>query len=386
MLPYPCPVLSSIQRSQRVPASRPWAARLSGLALVIALLGLLVPAGASAMSKGLMDEELARSEDQTLRDAFFTIGQGSNVKFTRTFINWDGKFAFPYPHEIERAARVAREGVARGVDTVFVSFNGELGTHYNDAKKVNLKRFRTMVERSAREMHAALKGVDVRLVWSPWNEANYQTQLPKKNGPATWRKMQNAAYAAVKKVAPKDLVVAGELAPYARSTAKSSNPGPFLRSALGLDKSWRSRKGTRAKDYSIKADAITLHSYDYLVDPRRRLSSKDKWTIRNLATTRSLLKRAARTKRIPGSAVKRLYITEFAYIFKPVEPTKPSSQTIADETGATWLKYAWDIAKRNQIRGFLWFNVRDPQAIFFSGLVDANNRARPALAAFQALK
>jgi len=368
-------VLASVIPTSR--RSTPSRARLGALGVVLALLvGLVVPSGASALSKGLMDEELARSDDQTLRDAFWAVGQSANVKFVRTFVNWDGRYAFPFPHEIDRVKRVAVEGAAHGVDTLFVSFNGELGKHYKDAAKVPLKRYRAMVRKSVEQ----LRGVPLRIIWSPWNEANYQTQLPKKHGAETWRKMQNIAYDEIKKIDPKALVVAGELAPYARSLKKSSNPGPFLREALGLDKNWKARKGTRAKDYKIKADAITLHSYDYKNNPRKRLSSKDQWTIRNLATQRTLLKRAARTKRVSGTAIKRLYITEFAYIFRE------SSQTISDTVAATWLQSAWDIAKKNGVRGLLWFNVRDPEKIFFSGLVGPDNQPRAVLPVFQQLQ
>lgn len=361
----------------RQTAARPRTLTLLLLLLTAATPALALPAGASAMAKGLADEVTARGDDPTLRGEFFKVAKDANVTFARTFIHWDGKHAFPFPHEVASIRRMATEGAAAGIDTLFVSFNGELGTLYKtDARKVSLKRYRTLVRKSV----AALKGLPVKLVWSPWNESNYQTQLPKKHGPEVWRKMQNIAYDEVKKQTPKALVVAGELAPYARSTKKSSNPGPFLREALGLDKSWKPRKGTRAKDYAVKADAFTIHSYDYKNNPAKRLRSNDMWTIRNLSTQRTLLRRAAKTKRIPGSAVKRLYITEFAYIFKT------SSQTIPDTTAASWLQSAWNIAAKNGIRGLLWFNVRDPQAIFFSGLKDEAGNDRAVLPVFTNLK
>ncbi|WP_320671409.1 hypothetical protein [Patulibacter defluvii] len=362
--------------------SRPTPARSRTLTLLLLLAtaatpALAAPAGASAMAKGLADEVTARGDDAGLRREFFQVAKDANVSFARTFLHWDAKHHFPFPHEVASIRRMATEGAAAGIDTLFISFNGELGTRYKtDARKVSLNGYRKFVRKSV----AALKGLPVKLVWSPWNESNYQTQLPKKHGPEVWRKMQNIAYEEVKKQTPKALVVAGELAPYARSTAKSSNPGPFLREALGLDKNWRARKGTKAKDYAIKADAFTIHSYDYKNNPTKRLRSNDMWTIRNLATQRNLLKRAARTKRIPGTAIKRLYITEFAYIFKV------SSQTIPDTTAATWLQSAWDIAAKNGIRGLLWFNVRDPKAIFFSGLKDEAGNDRAVLPVFTKLK
>ncbi|MCK9249889.1 MAG: cellulase family glycosylhydrolase [Solirubrobacteraceae bacterium] len=345
------------------------------LAVAVGAAVALAPSSAHAMAKGLMDENMPRNGDDATRLEFYTVAAESNVKFLRTFVHWDGKHDFAFPHEIESIRRMANEAPHIQIDTLFVGWNGELGRRYKDARRVPLNRYRKMVRQTVK----ALQDVPIRIIWSPWNEANYQTQLPKKHGPEVWRKMQNIAYDEIKKIDPDALVVAGELAPYARNKRTSTDPGLWLRRGLGLNAAWKPLRGTKRKDYEVKADAITLHSYDYKNDPAKRLSSKYEWTIRNLSKTRSILKKIGRTKRIRARAVERLYITEFGYIFK-------GSQAISEEQAATWLERSWNIAKRNKIRGMLWFQVRDPERVFFSGLRTAEGVDRAVLPVFRTLE
>ncbi|MGE4425459.1 MAG: cellulase family glycosylhydrolase [Solirubrobacteraceae bacterium] len=357
---------------------RPVVAVALALALTLsAVVGTaaVAPAPAGAMAKGLMDENMPRNGDFDTRLEFYTVAGLSGVKFLRTFLHWDGKHDFVFPHEVESVKRMTEEAQSVGIDTIFIGWNGELGSRYKDAKRVPLKRYRKMVRQTVK----AFEDSPIRIVWSPWNEANYQTQLPKKNGPEVWRKMQNIAYDEIKKIDPKAMVVAGELAPYARNKRTSTDPGLWFRRALGLKANWKPARGTKAKNYRIKADAITLHSYDYKNDPNKRLRSKYEWTIRNLSSTRSILGKIAKTKRIRKRATERLYITEFGYIFK-------GSQAISEEQAATWLARSWNIAKRNKIRGLLWFQVRDPERVFFSGLRTAEGVDRAVLPVFRDLQ
>jgi len=357
-----------------------------GLLALLVLLASAVPAliaapSASALTKGLMDENLPRNDDPAQRAEFFDVAKRANVKFVRTYLQWEGKTSHPAPHEIDSIKRYALEAKANGIDTVFIGFNGLIaadeGGGFDDARDISLKRFRQLVQRSVTALKP-LEAAGVRFVWSPINEANIYTLFPKKNGPEVWRKMQNIAYDEIKKITPKAMVVAGELAPYARNP-KSTNPGTWVQRALGLDVKNKARKGTRAKDYAIKADGWTLHSYDYKVDPSRTLKSDAKWTIRNVAQTRTNLRRIARTKRVPAAAVDKVYITEFAYIAE-------GGQSTSEENAAKWTQKAWDIAKRNQLRGFLWFQVRDPQDIFYSGLKSIDGDERQVFPVFLNLK
>ncbi|MGE4425460.1 MAG: hypothetical protein AB7G37_03295 [Solirubrobacteraceae bacterium] len=367
----PVGVRPSVARPSRRPGSHAWF--VAALALLAGLVA--APSASAAIAKGLMDENLPRSDDPALRAEFYAEARKAKVTFARTFIQWDGTVDFPFPHEVESIRRMAVEGAANGIHTLYVGFNGELGSTYTDARQIDLVRYRTLVRRSAE----ALRGLPVRLVWSPLNEPNYQTQLPKKNGPEVWVKMQNIAYDEIKAVDPDALVVAGEMAPYARNKRKSTDPGLWWRRALGLTSKWKARRGSDDEGHTIKADAITLHAYDYKNNPAKRLRSEKQWTIRNLGTQRRLLRRAAKTGRLPRVATKRLYITEFGYLFR-------GSQRIGEARAATYLKRAWRIAKREKVRSFLWFQVRDPGAVFFSGLRDADGKDRKVLDTFRSLR
>lgn len=328
-----------------------------------------------------MDENLPRNDDPVQRAEFLDVAKRANVKFVRTYIQWEGKTSSPAPHEIDSIIRYALEAKAIGIDTMFIGFNGLIaadeGGGFDDARDISLTRYRLLVQRSV-EALKVLQDAGVRLVWSPMNEANIYTLFPKKHGPEVWRKMQNIAYDEIKKQTPDAMVVAGELAPYARNP-KSTNPGTWVQRGLGLDSKYRPRKGTKAKTYAIKADGWTLHSYDYKVDPSRKLKSDTKWTIRNVARTRALLRKISRTKRVSKTAVSRVYITEFAYIAE-------GGQSTSEENAAKWTTKAWKIAKRNKLRGFLWFQVRDPKDIFYSGLKTIDGDERLVFPIFLGLK
>lgn len=338
------------------------------LVLASAVPLLVAAPSASALAKGLMDENLPRSDDPARRAEFFDVATKAKVQFVRTYLQWEGKTSAPAAHEIAAIRRYAQEAVANGIDTMFIGYNGLIATPqgggFDDARDLSLNRYRLLVRRSV----AALKDLRIRLVWSPLNESNIYQLFPAKNGPEVWRKMQNIAYEEIKKQTPSAMVVAGELAPYARNP-KSTDPGRWIQRGLGLDGSFRPKKGTRAKDYAIKADGFTLHSYDYKVDPARTLKSDTKWTIRNLARTRGLLRKVARTKRMPAAAADRVYITEFAYLAE-------GGQAVSEDQSASWTQKAWNIAEKNRVRGFLWFQVRDPTEIFYSGLksIDGDER------------
>jgi hypothetical protein len=338
------------------------------LVLASAVPALIAAPSASALSKGLMDENLPRSDDPARRAEFFDVAKRANVKYVRTYLQWEGKTSAPAAHEISSIRRYAEEALENGIDTMFIGYNGLIaasqGGGFDDARDISLNRYRLLVRRSV----AALKDLKIRLVWEPINEANIYQLFPRTHGPEVWRKIQNIAYEEVKKQTPDAMVVAGDLAPYARNP-KSTDPGRWMQQALGLDAKFRPKKGTRAKDYAIKADGFALHAYDYKVDPAKTLRSDTQWTIRNVARTRTLLRRIAGTKRMSAAAADRVYITEFAYLAE-------GGQAVSEEKAAAWTKKAWDIAGKNGLRGFLWFQVRDPTEIFYSGLrtIDGDDR------------
>jgi hypothetical protein len=192
-----------------------------------------------------MYENLPRSDDPAQRAEFFAAAKAANVKFVRTYIQWEGKTSHPAAHEIASIRRYAQEAFANGIDTMFIGFNGliaaDQGGGFDDARDISLKRSRLLVRTSV----AALKDLPIKLYWEPVNEANIYTLFPRKHGPEVWRKMQNIAYEEVKAQTPKAIVTAGELAPYARNP-RSTDPGTWVQRALGLDSRFRPRKGTRA--------------------------------------------------------------------------------------------------------------------------------------------
>lgn len=350
---------------------------LLGLLLtVLALLPLAAPSGAQAMDKGLMDETLARSDNAANRARFFKAVKASKVKFVRTYIEWDGEHQFPLPNEILPIRRLAMEAKAAGVTTLHVDFTGTLGTKYDDAREIDLEKYQALVASTV----TVLKDLPINIVYSPWNESNYGVLLPLENGPEVWRKMQNFTYDIVKALQPEAKVAVGELAPYARNKRLATDPGVFLRKALGLSASLKPLKGTTNAEYAVKGDVFTLHPYDYKRDPNKKRKSKTVWTVTNLPQTISTLKKIARTGRLSAEAPKNVIGTEFAYL-------AGTSQKISEKKAATYLGRAWRKAKRAGLKGFLWFQLKDPPTgTFKSGLTTNTNRERRVLKVFKRLK
>lgn len=178
----------------------------------------------------------------------------------------------------------------------------------------------------------------------------------------------------------------GELLPYARPLSKnyphgqSQNPGAFVREVLGLNKNWKARG--KSKTYTVKADGVSLHTYDFKANPRKKRSNRDQWTHSNLSYAKADLRKAARTKRLPSKAVSRLYLTEFAYKVS-------GSDRIPVGRAKSYLKSAWSIAKKQKVKSFLWYQLRDPKSrdeLWQSGLKTSSGSSRSTWSVFRGLR
>src|SRR5690606_18284836 len=142
---------------------------------------------------------------------------------------------------------------------------------------------------------------------------------------------------------------------------------------------WKAKGST--KSFTVKADGVSLHTYDFKANPSKKRPNRDDWTQGNLSYAKADLKKAAKTKRLPSKAVSNLYLTEFAY--KTSGPDK-----IAVGTARTYLKSAWSIAKKQKAKSFVWYQLRDPKAseTWQSGLQTRTGAPRVTWTTFSALR
>jgi hypothetical protein len=353
---------------------------------------VLIPAGAAnaQVLKGLQDQEMTVN-NPSLSKSFFTDAKSAKVGMVRFNTSWDGKSKTPDGGQVAAIRSAIISGVQAGVKSVEVSPNITGDESFNPkgkkkgptaASKVSSSAYKTYVQTLA----AALKDTGATIYYAPINEPNWYRHLPKRGGAALYLKLHNIAYTEIKKTDPKAKVLFGELLPTARPLSRnnpngqSTDAGAFVREVLGLSKSWKAT-GSSSK-YTVKADGVSLHTYDFKADPNKKRSNRDQWTQANLSYAKSDLKKAARTGRLPSSAASRIYLTEFAY--KTTGPDK-----ISTSLARTYLKRAWAIAEKQKVRSFVWYQLRDPKSkgeSWQSGLKSRTGGTRATWTTFRTLK
>ncbi len=352
----------------------------------------LLPAAASAAPvKGLQDQEMTVNRPE-LTSAYFTAAKEAKVGFTRFNIRWDGKSRVPDAGQLQAIKAFAAQAPAHGITAIQIAPNVSGDASFNPrrkkgptaASKISVSAYKSYIRAVALE----LKDMPVARFYAPLNEPNWFRHIPARGAGTVYRKIHNTAWSQIKRVDPKAKILFGELLPYERAKSKnypygqSTDAGTFVREVLGLDSKWRAKRGTKRSTYTVKADGVSLHTYDFKANPNKKRKDRDDWTQANLGYAKADLARAARTKRISSSAAKRIYLTEFAYKTK-------GSDKISTSKASTYLKRAWTIAKRYKVRTFLWYQLRDPTStdeIWQSGLQSSAGASRKTWTTFRGLR
>jgi hypothetical protein len=346
----------------------------------------------AAPAKGLQDQEMTVNNPK-LRTTFLEDAKAAKVKMLRFNTRWNGKSSLPDNWQVAAIRDTIAEASAYGIEQVLIAPTVVGGSSFNPkgkrrgptaASKVSLKAYKTYIRTVATEFNKVSN--DVQMLYAPLNEPNWYRHLPKRGGATMYRKLHNTAYEEIKEIDPQAKIVFGELAPYARPLSKnyphgqSTDPGQFVREVLGLKSNWKA-KGSR-KTYTVKADGVSLHTYDFKGNPRKKRSDRDEWTQSNLSYAKADLRKAAKTKRLPSKAVSNLYLTEFAY-------KTSGSDRIPVSRAKNYLKSAWSIAKKQKVKSFLWYQLRDPKSrdeLWQSGLKTSSGSSRSTWSTFRALR
>ncbi|MCK9249557.1 MAG: hypothetical protein M0P31_11375 [Solirubrobacteraceae bacterium] len=358
----------------------------------ITALALTPASPASAkVAKGLQDQDMTVNHPG-LRATFLTEAQSAKVSMTRFNTRWDGRATEPSLEQVVGIQATANAARAHGITSMVIApYANSADWNPRGRKKgptAASKLSRTRYKKYIRSLATSLKDLPITKYYAPINEPNWYRNMPKRGGAAHYRRLHNIAYDEIKKVDKKAKVLFGELAPYGRKRTKnyphgqSIDPGDFVRDVLGLKSNWKPKRGTKRSTYRIKADGVSLHTYDFKANPNKKRKDRDQWTQANLGYAKSDLRKAARTKRISSSAVKRIYLTEFAY-------KNAGSDRISESRARTYLKRAWKIAEKQKARAFIWYQLRDPQSddeIWRSGLQEKDGTPRKAWSTFRGLK
>jgi hypothetical protein len=210
---------------------------------------------------------------------------------------------------------------------------------------------------------------------------------------AAWRALQDSGHG-------NDTILIGETAPKGvsiRGTTRALSPGRFIKRLYCLDDRLRLLRGRRATERGCPAAASAAefraahpglfsatgyahHPYELIFAPDRRPAHSDWYTIANLRTLSSLLRRVR--ARFGVDSGFPLYLTEFGYQTDPPDPlgVSPAQQ-------ARYLNQAEYIAYRNRsvrtLSQFLLYDDGPPLGeTFQSGLEYRDGAAKPAQAAY----
>jgi len=275
----------------------------TAFSLLLALLALVfaTPAHASrTMEIGIQDDAVFLQQAGYGRQAAFDRAQEIGVTVIRANMIWSRVLLGNQAEQRTRPAKprydwvqfdqLIDEARARGLK-VELTLTGPVPRWASGARKVGTRSpSAAAFARFAADVAKRYKGKVVR--YSIWNEPNWHTWLsPGRTAAAQYRKIYLAAYSAIKRADRNAKVVLGELAPQARPGA-STAPLRFLRDVLCVDSSWHKRKGCG----TVRADAVSLHPYDYKNPPTYKKVPKDDVTIGTVNRLTSALARLRRAK------------------------------------------------------------------------------------------
>ena len=185
--------------------------------------------------------------------------------------------------------------------------------------------------------------------YSIWNEPNWHTWLnPARTAARQYRALYTRAYSSIKRADPKAKVVFGELAPQARPGA-SHSPLRFMRDVLCVDRSWRKRSSCGR----VRADAVSLHPYDYRRSPTSKKVPADDVTIGTVSRLTNALTRLRRAKALSTAKGREpaVHLTEFAYF-------AAGPLAFPRATRARYITQAFELARKNpKVAELLYFGL-----------------------------
>lgn len=214
--------------------------------------------------------------------------------------------------------------------------------------------------------------------------------------PHLYRALVQAAYPAIKSVAPNAVALVGELAPSGRGAddrgaTRPIRPLEFLRTMGCVNRRYRSVRSGRCRGFRpIPLDAVGHHPYSLFSPPRERSRNRDDAAIGDSRRLLGVLDRLTARRALRPQLGRRLdvYYTEFGYQTDPPDPVAGISLARQDRYLQDAAYVAWQsprVRAINQFRltdGAINGNGADALREFQSGLLFRNNRPKPAFLSF----
>jgi hypothetical protein len=228
--------------------------------------------------------------------------------------------------------------------------------------------------------------------WQPWNEPNLSFYLTPQwqrvgnhfnpVGPAQYRSLLNAAYAAVKAVSSSNFVVTAGTAPY------GDPPGGQRIPPVAFDRDLMCLKGAKklkpvACPVRPHFDAISNHPYG-IGGPLWHALNPDDAAVADEYKIANVVKAAVKAHHVVPKGPKRLWVTEISWDSNPPDP-----QGIPINQHARWYEQAmWELWRQG-VDTVLWLQIVDSPpnpsygATYQAGLYFTNGSPKPAATAFR---
>jgi hypothetical protein len=228
--------------------------------------------------------------------------------------------------------------------------------------------------------------------WQNWDEPNLSYYLSpqwtkrgrrwKPASPAIYAAMQNAFYAAVKKVSRANYVIMGGTAPFGDPPGgQRMQPVAFYRTLFCL--SGRVALTPTACSHRAHFDALDHHPYS-VEGPNWHAANADDVSIPDMYKITRVLHAAERDHHVLPSGPKGVWATEISWDTNPPDP-----HGVPIQRQARWLEQALYVLWNQGASTIMWLQLVDSPPIpnyastYQGGLYFLNGMAKPALAAYR---
>ena len=378
--------------------SRIAAAALAALALAVVA---AAPANAArGMEIGLQDDAHFLDEDPAVRGAAFGHALSLRTSALRANVSWASVVSDPaattapaaVSFDFSRFDRMVDEAAAHGI-RVQLTLTGAAPAWATRDHKISddhpdPQRYAEFAAAAASHFNGRVRALSV------WNEPNWHGLLKPdrlcgkvakmakvrgkrkpvrrrvrvcvKTSARVYRELYQAAYAAIKRVAPGMPVWIGETNPYVNRHKQSTAPLAWVRQIACADPVMKHCTGG-----ALRADGFAHHPYSFDRRPGAARAGADNVTLATIGSLSRQLHKLRGRLRVAGGS---LYLTEFAY-YSSGPNQKPARKR------AAWTREAFELAlKTPKVRQLLYYQLVDPAESFSwrTGLISMRGSLYPA--------
>lgn len=379
---------------------------LSAVVAVTALLGAGGTAHARPLVTGILDPVLS-SPNTAERQQWLQRTADAGAQIARIAVNWSalaptrpanpadpGDGAYDFAGIDDAVAGASANGLK-----VVLTFTGAPAWAEGPGRPAGMPagswrpdpgQVRAFAEALARRYSGSYEQLPRVRHYQVWNEPNLNTYLsPQYSGkklvsPRLYVKLLNAAYAGIKAVSKRNVVISAGTAPFGdRAGGNRMRPLLFWRKALCV-KHRRRPQPTSCRNRA-RFDVLAHNPINPIDGPGTSAAADDDITVPDMSRLKRLLRAAERGGNVGGPRRHRLWATELWWETDPPEP-----RGVSPRTQARRIEEGMYLLWKQGVSTVIVIGIRDTvydgqpgSSTLQSGLYFNDGRAKPALRAFR---